>query len=540
MGSVLAICPGVSTSPHPLFRTPAESAGNEGDDWLDAFDSETGPPATKPQSAISQTTALVQEVDNNLWANEFASEKPAAEINLAVGETPMRDETVRAAQWLREWEAGKALIESKRAALRRALEPQEYDHAKIETFEVHALDVALPVPEAFALPVEEEFAAEPAIAMNETAVEEAPAMIASEPPVQEHHAPPVAVVPVKEKKVIVREKKQRGPKPVTVVQPPQGYRLPQAIAFVQAQGPEQVTQPALPPLEQVTVIVERPVVAEKEAAQAVSGDYACPKCLFVSLKRSALRCATCHADIPENYWPPIIERERLEEEARALIAAQEQEQRAQLSKRVAEDWKRGAGERQRRARLAEQKAERRRQIERWEAQVAAAQAHGQKEWRRFFCSVYFAYVLPGLVVASVAALNGSIERGVAFWVNLLMPVVNWVGSIYLLVTPFAVQLPRLMSEEFDVTRGIELSWIYPIAALVVWTLVGVLVGIGYPRLGQTDVRLGAVPKAPVRPGGAALALAIGALVLGVSLTVEPGPTFSLLAQMGDVISAFTH
>src|ERR1019366_9490961 len=37
------------------------------------------------------------------------------------------------------------------------------------------------------------------------------------------------------------------------------------------------------------------------------GDYKCPECLLVSLKRGASRCPMCHAVVGRDYWPPIYE-----------------------------------------------------------------------------------------------------------------------------------------------------------------------------------------------------------------------------------------
>src|ERR1051326_1204060 len=44
------------------------------------------------------------------------------------------------------------------------------------------------------------------------------------------------------------------------------------------------------------------------------GDYKCPECLLISLKRGASRCPMCHAVIGRDYWPPIYEAERLAQE----------------------------------------------------------------------------------------------------------------------------------------------------------------------------------------------------------------------------------
>ncbi len=75
------------------------------------------------------------------------------------------------------------------------------------------------------------------------------------------------------------------------------------------------------------------------------GDYSCPKCLYVTLKRGASRCPMCQAEITRAYWNPIYtaEQARADEEARR-------------EKLAAEERSRGEPERQRRAAIARERA----------------------------------------------------------------------------------------------------------------------------------------------------------------------------------------
>jgi ribosomal protein L37AE/L43A len=73
--------------------------------------------------------------------------------------------------------------------------------------------------------------------------------------------------------------------------------------------------------------------------QGNPGEYKCPECLFITLKRGASRCPMCAAAVDNGYWLPIYEAERLADERR------EAEMRRQ-----AEEWERARPEREREAR----------------------------------------------------------------------------------------------------------------------------------------------------------------------------------------------
>lgn len=63
--------------------------------------------------------------------------------------------------------------------------------------------------------------------------------------------------------------------------------------------------------------------------QANPGDYQCPECLYITLKKSASRCPTCRSSISTAHWERVLEQERVEKERAAKILAEFQaEQRA--------------------------------------------------------------------------------------------------------------------------------------------------------------------------------------------------------------------
>src|SRR4051794_33863624 len=75
------------------------------------------------------------------------------------------------------------------------------------------------------------------------------------------------------------------------------------------------------------------------------GDYACPKCLYITLKAEALRCPKCHADIETGYWRRVWanEKEAQERTRKEAAASQEREQAKRAA--AAAEWERTAPER---------------------------------------------------------------------------------------------------------------------------------------------------------------------------------------------------
>jgi hypothetical protein len=82
---------------------------------------------------------------------------------------------------------------------------------------------------------------------------------------------------------------------------------------------------------------------ESDHRRANPGDYECPHCKYISLKRNATRCPLCHGSPDANYWSEVAAREEAARE-RAKAAAIEQ---ARLAK-IAADKRAAEAEQQRR------------------------------------------------------------------------------------------------------------------------------------------------------------------------------------------------
>ena len=79
--------------------------------------------------------------------------------------------------------------------------------------------------------------------------------------------------------------------------------------------------------------------------RANPGDYECPACKYITLRRDASRCRECHASIEERYWVDVRSAEQRAARARAEAEAT-----------AAEEWKRAEPERiAKAARLAKAK-----------------------------------------------------------------------------------------------------------------------------------------------------------------------------------------
>lgn len=79
------------------------------------------------------------------------------------------------------------------------------------------------------------------------------------------------------------------------------------------------------------------------------GDYNCPSCKFLTLKKGASRCPRCQADPGLQYWAEVETKER---EYRAEVERKKQDERLRAmaaEKAAAEEWERGREERERRA-----------------------------------------------------------------------------------------------------------------------------------------------------------------------------------------------
>ena len=53
-------------------------------------------------------------------------------------------------------------------------------------------------------------------------------------------------------------------------------------------------------------------IQESDYRHANPGDYECPHCRYVSLRRAAARCPLCHGTVPTDYWSRIFEAEKAE------------------------------------------------------------------------------------------------------------------------------------------------------------------------------------------------------------------------------------
>jgi uncharacterized Zn finger protein (UPF0148 family) len=104
---------------------------------------------------------------------------------------------------------------------------------------------------------------------------------------------------------------------------------------------------------------------ESDYRRANPGDYRCPHCKYVTLKKGASRCPMCHGEPPPSYWPEVEAREEVER-ARAVAAAAE---RARLQKIADAEWR--AADAQRRAEQSASDA-RKRRLQAWAIGIATA------------------------------------------------------------------------------------------------------------------------------------------------------------------------
>ena len=158
------------------------------------------------------------------------------------------------------------------------------------------------------------------------------------------------------------------------------------------------------------------------------GDYQCPECLLISLKRGARRCPMCRAAVGPGHWPQIYENERLQ--------AEEETRRKRLA---AENWAKGEPERQLKAKaLADATAKA--AAERAVATSKAASAKRQASLLDGVVNAYFGYLLPILVFGTVWLVNAVIDPqrvralGGLDAILLLIPAFNWLITLGLLLT----------------------------------------------------------------------------------------------------------
>lgn len=150
---------------------------------------------------------------------------------------------------------------------------------------------------------------------------------------------------------------------------------------------------------------------QSDYKRANPGDFKCPECKYVTLLIEASRCPMCHASIPAAFWPPKIEQLKLEAERKAERLRREAEE----DRKRREIQSREASERALQDELDSNRRKRAKQLLR-------------------FCTWYFLYILPVLVVNSAGISSGH-PRLADFWPATLVPIWNLATCIYWLFVP---------------------------------------------------------------------------------------------------------
>lgn len=167
-------------------------------------------------------------------------------------------------------------------------------------------------------------------------------------------------------------------------------------------------------------------IEESDYRRANPGDYECPSCFYVTLKRSAPRCPICRSDVPGDHWAKVFAAEEAKAELKRAREAAE-----------AAEWARNAPAREAAARAAaaakeaKEKAARNAEIARWKAVRNAEIARG-------FLAFYFAYPFPALILGAGiiwrSLINGeSVLLGFEMMTT-LVPFLNWLALASILIT----------------------------------------------------------------------------------------------------------
>lgn len=160
-------------------------------------------------------------------------------------------------------------------------------------------------------------------------------------------------------------------------------------------------------------------IREADYRRANPGDYECPLCLYVSLKRGASRCPRCHGDVPSDHWARVF----------AAEGARAERKRAKEAAEAAE-WARNAPAREAAARAAAAAKEAEDRIAR-NAEIASRKAARNAEIARGFLVVYFAYLFPALVLGVGTIWRSHVTgRSVLLGFTLfstLVPLLNWLA-----------------------------------------------------------------------------------------------------------------
>ena len=130
------------------------------------------------------------------------------------------------------------------------------------------------------------------------------------------------------------------------------------------------------------------------------GDFQCPACKLITLKRGASRCPICHIDIEPDFWTAVAERERREE-----IERERERQRVEAENAAKEKERRETAWKQ--------------------APYQDEKARIEKELSRmwYWLIVYFVYLLPGLSIA-FSVLEGY-HNAMGFLIG-AVPFLNWI------------------------------------------------------------------------------------------------------------------
>ncbi len=132
--------------------------------------------------------------------------------------------------------------------------------------------------------------------------------------------------------------------------------------------------------------------------RANPGEYECPHCRYISLRRMASRCPLCQGTVDDSYWKRVEARERTRDE---------EERARQLA------WRRGEPSR--------------RAVEKREARI--------RSWQIFYIW-YFAYILPLLSIVTTIALQQETKpTWKPSWQDLMfvIPGLNWLICLVILL-----------------------------------------------------------------------------------------------------------
>lgn len=109
------------------------------------------------------------------------------------------------------------------------------------------------------------------------------------------------------------------------------------------------------------------------------GEFECPECLFITLKRGATRCPICHSMITQDYWVAAYEAERQENERRA-IEEQRQREKSELMAKVSAQRAEEYGRLIEQDRINENIERRRRQVRQWWHVLVALLVYAAYVW----------------------------------------------------------------------------------------------------------------------------------------------------------------